>query len=713
MIHRTLFTAGLATLCAIMGAAGAQEPESERRLPAWANEVQTYNMLALTPPEALELNISVNGIWGGMGGNDPILPHPPYMPGVGRVFGRDRKAFVEASHAAGLIAVAAIPSVEGMFPIREITPNLEEMACRKADGSLALWGGPEEKCLQMCTNRPDWLKWEIEFGKEGIDAGADLVLVDTPQGQAVGNIIAKGGYCSTCMQTFREHLQAKYTPEELSDTFELDDLSDEALVARLKDPAPGESDAWIYVNRMMTQPLFHEFLLCQERAGWETRKELIEALRKYAQEQGRQVIFACNAFQMNGANFLGYWIRATMFADVFDWFIYENGYSPRGIPLEDVKPPREKWAAAHKLAYPIHNRRAVTVMGAGAMPRLFKAYQDDKRSSTTWMAVQCAEAYAANGAYSTYYFTPAGPEHPDGFTGFREALWTKAFDFFGFVQDHKDLYDGALHSGSPVAFLFLDNERGRTIPGVYPSYSGLAQGFIESNFPFDVVYAGDDVYVKDRLSAEDLKRYRTIIVPSPIEPTDNQKAVIRQFAERGGTVVCQEPQLLGFSGELEPLPDAPGLAGALSVARGTVWVLSGEVTETWTDDIGSRFFRDYEPALRDDIGALARQLDLAPILDGEPDGLVCAFPIEQPERERVVVHLVNYDIDFDNDAIREKEDLRISLIRPPFLTGPVEARLYTPGQEEPTVLESTVEGGTMSCRVPRMAEATSVTFTAQ
>ena len=100
-----------------------------------------------------------------------------------------------------------------------------------------------------------------------------------------------------------------------------------------------------------------------------------------------------------------------------------------------------------------------------------------------------------------------------------------------FVRAHPDLYAGELHSGSSLAILFLLNERGRTVPAVCPSYLGFAQALTEGNYPFDVLFGGDGHYVHDRLSPQDLRPYRTVLVPSPIEPTDNQRRVIRRTRE--------------------------------------------------------------------------------------------------------------------------------------------------------------------------------------
>jgi len=698
----------IVTVLSIVFVSRAAEPQQSVKghLPEWLDEVQTYTMVTVTPDEAKEMNASVNGVWAGFGGNSPILPFPGFVSTVQKVFGKDMESFVDASHEDGLKVVCAINGIEGMKPLREITPDLESMACRDAHGEIATWSSPEEQCIQMCTNNPDWVEWEIEYGKRGIDAGADLVQVDTPQGQAVGYIIKKGGYCPHCMETFRKHLYGKYTPGKLKEKFAITEFKSHEIIERLKDPPDAPTSEMMYRARVRKNPLFHEFLVCQERASYDTRKVLVNRLREHARSSGKKVAFATNAFQLSAANPFGYWIRAIMFADIFDLFAYENSHSPDGIPLQDSRLPRGKWAPIHKLAHAIHHRRAPAVSGAGAMPKFFQGYLDGKPHPTTWFGVLCADAYAGNGAYITYYF-----EAPAGNTAFREIFWKKATEQFGFVLSHKDHYEGDLRSGSPVAIVFLFNDRGRVIPGVFPSYLGFAQGLIEGNYPFDVVFAGDDDYVKDKLAAEDLRNYTGIIVPSPIDPTENQKRVIKEFVNSGGTLVCQEPERLGFQDEIKLESEFPHLAGTLGYGKGRVLKLKGEVTETWTDDVGSNFFKNYDPTLRTQICRLAEQLGISPVLERDPDGLVSAFPILQPERKRVVVHVVNYDVDYDSDTIRQKRDVTVKAPRPVFIEGDVVCHVYSPGKEEPEQLRAVTSENTVSCTIPRLAIAASVVFT--
>jgi hypothetical protein len=666
-------------------------------------------MVPLVPERAAQLHASVNGVWGGAGGPHPILTHTETAPAVQVRFGTDARAFIDACHAAGLRVVCMVNSIEGFPPLRAAWPDLEKMACLGADGKPVVVG---KGMVLMCTNNPDWLQWEIDFGRKGIDQGADMVLIDTPMSSSFESGFLRAGFCPHCMATFGKYLREKFSPEELAERFDLAELDTSTIIKRLS-PLQFMTDPKQrpFQNTTKDDLLFREFIYCQEEASFRTRRLLVETLREHARAKGRKVAFCTNAADLGTANPGGYWIRALMFADIFDLFAYEQNYLPDGLPSPQmVQLPRGKWAAYHRLTYAIYHRRSPAVISAGAMGELLKTVLLQGKTVNVLTAVQSAEAYAANGAYIQYHVEPLTVG-----SKLLEKCWRESARIAGFVQSHKDLYGGELGSGSSTAILFLFNERGRTIPAVFPSYLGFAQALIEGNYPFDVLFGGDGRYVTDKMTIQDLQRYRVVIVPSPIEPTENQRSVINAFVKAGGTLVCQEPERLGIE---RPTELAPGggptcLAGRFEYGKGSVMMLKGRVTETWTDDVASNFFRTYDPKLRRELCNLAEELGLSSLVEGQADGLIGAFPVLQPEKKRLVIHLVNYDVDYDNDAIREKTDITVKVARPAFLSGEVQGRLYAPGLETPGSLQATVSDGAVACTIPRLGIAASVVFSAE
>ncbi len=663
--------------------------------PDLLNGVQTYCMVPLLPSTCEKLHASVNGVWGGVGSCDPILTSHEIAPEVTRAYSDDA-SFVGACHKAGIYVCGMIPGIEGDLGLREKWPNLDDMACRDAQGHTISIGKGQ---TLMCVNNPAWQQWELDYGERSIDAGADVIELDTPMSAAFVSGILKGGFCKYCMANFQAYLKSHFTPDQLRDRFGVTDLSPAALIPRLsplQDLAnPKMRPFW---NTTPDDLLFREFIRCQEQASFDTRKTLADGLRAYAKTKGRQVVLATNAANLGTVNPGGFWIRGIMFADLFDQFIYEQDVAPDGMPDHEEMPyPRGKWAPYHKLAYAIHHRRAPAVISAGNMGKILMDVLKGGKTVNAWMEVQSAEAYASNGAYVQYHVAPSvlGGKLLD-------ACWRDSAEQGAFVMSHRDLYDGDLRSGSSLALLFLYNERGRAVLGVYPSYLGFATALTEVSVPYDVVFGGDGHYVRDRLVAADVQPYRTLIVPSPISPTDNQKRLVQEFVRGGGTVVCEEPDLLGLSGA--PLQEGtapPSIARRFAYGKGRVWVLAGEVTNTATGDLGANFFATYAPALRTAILGLVGELNYVSVAPAQTDGLVTVFPIAQPERNRLVAHLANCDIDYAADKIREKTDVELRLWAPSFVRGQVSASLITP-DAEPVSLPVKAGGDAVTLTVPRL-----------
>ncbi|MCO6455131.1 MAG: DUF1080 domain-containing protein [Pirellulaceae bacterium] len=648
-------------------------------LPEWADVVQTFIMLPVRPDRARQLHVSVNGAWAGIPGKYSILPH---NPAIQQEYQDDQAAFAADVRKAGLIVPASINTIEGFHALRESVPNLEDMACRNAAGEVVVAG----EMILMCSINPDWVQWEIDTGKAAIDAGAQWILLDTPMGASFISGFLKAGHCEHCAANFRSYLDEHYSATEQGERFGIDPFDRSEIARRLTSMqriTPMADSA--HLNETTDARLFREFIKCQEETNFATRRHVMETLHRYANERDAKVVFCTNAADLGSQNPGGHWIRGLQFADLVDLFTYELNNDPLGrFGAPQARMPRGKWAAFHKLAYAVHHRRGAALIHSHDTSEL-RRHAEQGRSSLTWMATQAIEAYAAGGAYVPFHVEIGSfGDLP------LERIWQRVFEHNRFVREHSQLYEGEQTSGSLVAFLFLLNERGRTIPAVFPSYLGLAQGFVEGNFPFDVVFAGDDRYVKDLLKAEDLESYDKLVVPSPIQPTENQKRVIQEFVSRGGVVVCQEPELLGLESAASRVSDEADSwwSKELQHGRGTVRVLSGDVTSTETLDVGTRFYRQYTPELRAQIANLAKYFGLRSMVEQPQSGVVSAFPVVQAREQRLVVHVVNYDVDYENDTIRPKREVQFSIAAPAFLPDAVDGALYHCGQgtERPLVI---------------------------
>lgn len=669
--------------------------------PPWTDEPQTYCMVPVLPETAERLGVTVNGVWGGIGSTHPLLTGEEMVPAVRKRYKDDVAAFVRDSRDAGLIVTGVVNGLEGFPPLFEKWPELESMVCRKADGAPA----ETDEMRLMCTNNPRWLQWEIDFGHRAIDDGADVILVDTPMSSSFIAGFLGGGFCSHCLGRFRTHLFDTYEGSELEARFGIKDHNLEGLAARLRPfQFIGGDERNAFVETSPDAMLYREFIRCQEQASFETRKALVDNLRAYAAEKGRHVAFTTNAADLSTANPRGHWIRGLMFADLFDYFTYEQNLMPDGLPFGDAtRLPRGKWAAYHRLAFAIHHRRSPAVLHASQMGGLLMGIMGKKASYNAWTAAQSAEAYAADGASVQFYIEPE-----PGMDLFIKQCWQGAGDHARFVLDHEDLYSEHGYSGASTAIVFLYNERGRTTPSVFPSYYGLAQAFTEGNYPFDVLFGGDGHYVEDRLTAEMLRRYNLLFVPSPIDPTENQRTLLQEAARRGATVVCMEPERLGLAGETDEGDTPDGLRQSFPFGEGRVHVLAGTITSTEMVDVATTFFRTYAPEQRATVLRMAEWLGMRAILPRCQDGLVCAFPVQQRTHRRTIIHLVNYDIDYEHDTVRGKESIALRIPIALHLAGGLTVTLLAPDTDAPLELPFTTSDGDLHCTVPQLGAWASV-----
>src|SRR5262249_26073792 len=139
--------------------------------------------------------------------------HPifPTTPSVRKKYGSDVNAFVKDCRQASLVVCGVVNGIEGMKGLRKRFPNLDAMACRTADGKVA----SNSEWPLMCTNNPDWIAAEVELGKAALDAGAELILVDTPMGSAfLSSGFLKAGFCQHCLANFDRYLARKYTAKQ-------------------------------------------------------------------------------------------------------------------------------------------------------------------------------------------------------------------------------------------------------------------------------------------------------------------------------------------------------------------------------------------------------------------------------------------------------------------------------------------------------------------
>lgn len=93
------------------------------------------------------------------------------------------------------------------------------------------------------------------------------------------------------------------------------------------------------------------------------------------------------------------------------------------------------------------------------------------------------------------------------------------------------------------------------------SYDGWFRGFQKKHVPYDLVY------INDRTEIDELVKYRMVVYPHPTILTEERAALLRAYAEQGGTVIfgCRTGYK-DLNGKCRMIP-MPGFAGGLCGAE--------------------------------------------------------------------------------------------------------------------------------------------------
>ena len=640
----------------------SHEDEMEEK---WFHHPQVYDMIALPPEDIQKFHITVNGLWNGFFAANLSSPFAlgRYIESLysGRIYENDEE-FVNTMHNEGLFVPATILTTQGYHSFQG--DKLEEFACRSIDGKLCYWDKEADSYWMNALN-DDFIEWCIEHGKKAIDAGADMIVLDEIQGSSFIPMyqwasqyidwLDAPGFSNCTIEKFREFLIDKYSEDELQQVFGIDNISSYDLKTRI-----AQTMYLTYDERIKTDSLNKEYFDFLDIGNFNAKKHLIYELRKYAEENGKNIVIAANSYSLGTPRGGGYWSKGMQFADLLDFFTFENKYSSLS---DDSLPelPRAKWLAWDKLAFASTGSPAVVLLGASEAAYIAL---DTSHSYRNYLSILCAEAYANLGSFVNWYMKIWGDENN----------WMGCSSIYNFILENSDLYNGDIDSSVAILYLYSEGMRNKS-----DSYLGLAQALAESNIPYEVIFDGDGFYINESLSIEKITPYTLVFIPNVIDITEKQKDIIFQYVEQGGRVVIFDPNALGFEHD----------EGELQFGNGTF---------IFMHDVAYEYFHNYNDELRGRIEDTVNKYVQTPLYVENANRKIIAYPYYQPEKKRVVIHVVNYDYKKWNDKITSKEDINISIKKPNFdIKG---AYIISPDYEENITVLPSYRGDYINITIP-------------
>jgi hypothetical protein len=397
--------------------------------------------------------------------------------------------FVKKCHRHG-IRVAGYTQFRSLYyeTFLKEEPKALSWIQRKADGSLATWGGAYYR-LSPCINSPEfiwYLKKVIKYGAREI--GLDAFHFD--------NSYAGPCYCPRCKKLFRAYL-GKNVREQSRMSF-LD-------FSHVEFPPYNDTSADV------RDPLYQEWIRFRVERLSETWRDLYRYVKTINPELG--VITNPGFPRSPGwANRLS--VHPYDFGRCTDFTFAENGNFPcmRG-------------------ENPVTQIRAYKAAEAGGYRVIPTAWLGDKTGNTRCpetgreVTLSLAEAAAFGGiAGTTWALRTTAPhkmviDNP----GLAPALGK----FISFLDRHQGIYAGAA-TDSSVAMLHSFESFAFRAETACQRFMGLEQALITANIPYDVLFTE---------ALDKINRYSLVIVAGQACLSDAVLARLRDYVRRGGKLI--------------------------------------------------------------------------------------------------------------------------------------------------------------------------------
>ncbi|HJR97466.1 MAG TPA: hypothetical protein VJ979_06135 [Actinomycetota bacterium] len=485
---------------------------------------------------------------------------------------------------------------------KQVTDILEECTSRDIYGEAchSTWvevPGNEHYAYLMDRNNPVWREYLKAIIRIQIDAGvagvhldeADLPIFATGYG---------GCFCNDCMKLFRAWLQAlpaERVPQPLQDT----DLSTfhygEWLLERGYD----------FKSDRESTPLYWDYIRFQRETIVGYFAELADYIKEYGLSKGRDVLVCGNYYYLSPhyypfepkADVLVTEMNATSYRQPA-WCRYAAGFA-QGKPVIVVENPY-----------------------GGVGPELLPKLQKGEGYDLYRMMQYEASALGIN--MSVPYGAWMGSIIEDSFW----APHDTTVEIQDFITDNERLFSTETYNEAAVLFSIqsaYDWEEDRGWKQRFPFWTA-AEGLVEQQQPFDVFVLPEGRLREDWITAKDLERYRTVVLPGCTFLTPMQAEAIRGYLEHGGRVIA--------SGDLGANLDAEARQGLLSHPH---------------------LFRTTE--IRADEFPGGRQVVIDP-------GVDLAVNIHKVGDKEAALHVIRYDYDEASDEVpildRMTIDVRIA-----------------------------------------------------
>ncbi len=415
-----------------------------------------------------------------------------------------------------------------------VTMLQEEVAARTFRGEPVHAGWVEVKnhsrtCYQTCRNNPVWRNYLKKIMELQIDAGVMGIQLDEAE-LPITSMGAGGCFCKDCVKQFRAYLLEKRANGTLPKGYESFDLDTFDIGQYLRDCNVGHpTESWTYRD-------VYEF---QMRAVKKHFTELVDHARAYAKEKYERDI----------------WMSGNFFTCMPVYYPFENTVDCVITEMDHTLFRQPHW---YRYISGFSGNKPVIVAEnpyGGIIPQLLDELNHGRGYDLYRLLLLEAAVYGCN--MSVPYGGWMGNTIKTGFWPPRDV--TEQVQ--SFLADHDRLFSKNSGAQIMVAYSFPSNywrevtkkggDQFTDVDSILFYRSVEEQNEHASRLPFweviqrmseeqavyDVRMFGDDELRPDRVSANDWKQYKLIVLPECTVLTANQREELERYAKNGGKVL--------------------------------------------------------------------------------------------------------------------------------------------------------------------------------
>jgi len=562
----------------------------------------------------------------------------------------------------------------------------------------------------MQPQNPYWRRFFADWGFKAIEAGADAIFLDGPDG--IFTFFWGGGW--GCNDTWEGLGLAKHLIDVIGvEGLRREGVSDpnsfclrEYLVEKYGGPSvfnrpvefrgrfkaswPTEIASFPNTTQVLRDPIFKQALIYWYRSAIEFAANITGLYKGYASKLGRSVFLTSNTYHS--------WVPHITLAPYMDAVQVETSqFKP---------PPYVTYSIACKLGLSSVNYTKPTWISEWIL-NFANPYEPSLPPSevSDLIKYRVAEAYASG----CVMLVPFGTGHPsEGWPPSRLVYGSERNEvsaYYRFIGENRGLFSGVVSIADVALLVSLPTAVWNFIPplGVFGEYEHEVYGWARIleflGIPYDALWAGFKGLLETDLG-DRVGRYRLLIAPHATHISDRDLEAITRYMDSGGVVVATQD--FALFDELGSYRD-PSVRGRVMAHRNLV-VVNSSLGDRFYDSLVWRGFIDQGilgfvgNVIRSRYGeGILRVQGLSPV-----GGYISVMG--QPDSGRITMHIVNYAYSYNSggDWFNSTGRLAVELKLPP-LYRVSQVLLYSPdSREEPVKLNYTISGGWLRVEVPRL-----------